>query len=413
MLLAAIAVLPLWPDSDTAFRGFTDITYAFRVQDPYDQVAAKSRFRPELEAYAGDVAMFVSLDAVYSSLIPSHTGIALKEAYVDYFGDRFDLRLGRQIVVWGKADGFSITDIVSPKDYGRFVGVEYEDTRLAVDGVRLRYLGNVFCLEGIWIPSFAPSLLPEDPANPLTASYPEEADFGSGIKPVNYTVVQADAPVAFLDSEAALRASVYLPLMDFSLSFFSGWDDEAAVRQTLVTNAGNYEITVEPEYYRIWMAGIDAAVPAGSVVLRTEAALIGDRRFTRDDPFEVPVKKSQLKALAGVDWNPGYGWSLTAQYAEDWVLDYDQHIAREERKPSATFSISKSLLRETLELSAAGSIGCRYGDGYASVGTDYALTDELHLSLGSEIYWGGKDGEGEYADYADLTCVWIRGRYSF
>ncbi|MBT7111399.1 MAG: hypothetical protein HN934_00005, partial [Candidatus Marinimicrobia bacterium] len=44
--------------------------------------------------------------------------LGLREAYMDVYFNTMDLRIGKQQIIWGKADGMFITDIVSPKDLG-------------------------------------------------------------------------------------------------------------------------------------------------------------------------------------------------------------------------------------------------------------------------------------------------------
>jgi len=44
----------------------------------------------------------------------------LRECYLDYYSDRLDIRIGKQQVVWGTADGVKILDIVNPIDYREF-----------------------------------------------------------------------------------------------------------------------------------------------------------------------------------------------------------------------------------------------------------------------------------------------------
>ena len=43
----------------------------------------------------------------------------LRELYLEYLGNSFDLRIGKQQVIWGKSDAVFITDLVSPKDLSR------------------------------------------------------------------------------------------------------------------------------------------------------------------------------------------------------------------------------------------------------------------------------------------------------
>src|SRR5690349_19426004 len=57
-----------------------------------------------------------------------------REAYLDFRWDFFGsnlLRLGKQQVVWGKADFFRLQDIVNPVDFGQHFFIEpFEDTRI-------------------------------------------------------------------------------------------------------------------------------------------------------------------------------------------------------------------------------------------------------------------------------------------
>ena len=58
----------------------------------------------------------------------------MREAYLDFRWDFLGsnlLRLGKQQVVWGKADFFRLQDIVNPVDFGQHFFIEpFEDTRI-------------------------------------------------------------------------------------------------------------------------------------------------------------------------------------------------------------------------------------------------------------------------------------------
>ena len=54
----------------------------------------------------------------------------LRECYLDILTDRLDLRLGKQQVVWGTADGVRILDIVNPLDYREWTLQNYIDSRI-------------------------------------------------------------------------------------------------------------------------------------------------------------------------------------------------------------------------------------------------------------------------------------------
>ena len=57
---------------------------------------------------------------------------ALREAYVDAEVDDFSLRLGKQQVVWGTADGMKLLDAINPTDYSEMAQNQMEDSRMPV-----------------------------------------------------------------------------------------------------------------------------------------------------------------------------------------------------------------------------------------------------------------------------------------
>jgi hypothetical protein len=54
----------------------------------------------------------------------------LRECYIDVLSDSLDLRMGKQQVVWGTADGVRILDIINPLDYREWTLKDYIDSRL-------------------------------------------------------------------------------------------------------------------------------------------------------------------------------------------------------------------------------------------------------------------------------------------
>ena len=125
-----------------------------------------------------------------------------------------------------------------------------------------------------------------------------------------------------------------------------------------------------------------------------------------------PLRKHQLLMLAGLDWNKS-GWTLSAQYFEDLILDHKDDIARPLHQGTISLNLSKTFLRETLKASVTGAIGVNYGDTFSTYSIDYAITDNLHIATGFDIYTKGKDGKGQFSQMKDLSTYWLRGRFSF
>ena len=318
----------------------------------------------------------------------------LKEAYFDWRGEKLALRVGRQISAWGKADDVQIVDILCPQDESSLYS-DYQDNRLGIDAVRLSYIGESTQTDFYWIPFFTPSTLPLAEGNPLN-----DVMFGSfDNAPGSYS--DFDRPDRDLSSsEYGARFSAYLPSFDFSLYGFYGWDDMPF-----------YTADMNGKYKRMAMVGADAAIPAGDFVFRLESAFFPQRYIQASEGGT--RQRNQIMALGGVDWTPAGGWTITAQYVADIVTGSDSPLDRHTYEHLATLSVEKPFLNETILLSGSFAMDLRYFSTNTELVMEYELTDSITLSMTGEFYFAGPDKDGEFGSYKDLSCIILKGKYSF
>ena len=79
------------------------------------------------------------------------TFVDLREAYVNAYLGPFDLRLGKQIIVWGRADALNPTNNLTPVDF-RIRSPLEDDIRLGNVGARAFLRLGAVRLEGVWMP---------------------------------------------------------------------------------------------------------------------------------------------------------------------------------------------------------------------------------------------------------------------
>ena len=420
--------------------------------------ASRSIARINGEVSAGSSYAVISAAAEYNYRNPARTGFRLNEAYYRYSGEIWDISVGRQVIVWGQADGFKLTDVLSARDSSEFIAFSGDDARLPSDSIRLRFFHDLFTFEAIAVPFFTPNKLPrfgfEDGAKnglyyiDTPNFYDTKTPLGS--IPIQYTKTESEKPKMFTDTEAAARFSFFLPGIDFSVSGFYGWDKNPRfvksgyAKKGLFNPAGTHHPLLNPyvpkelhtnlneEYYRIGMAGIDAAIPAGDVTIRLETAWVGGRYFepknllteksvndlkkqTPDDvtlEFNAPLKKHQLLMLAGIDWIKS-SWTLSAQYFEDLILNHKDDIERPMHKGFVSLNVSKTFLRDTLKLSASGVIDINYGSTSGTYSVSYAITDNINVALGGDVYTKGYDGKGDFAALHKISAIWVKGTFTW
>jgi hypothetical protein len=410
-----------------------------------DFLLGQTTFDGTIKSYLDEAMVYVSAQIVHDALGTQSTNgssafvaddgtfaLKLREAYIDWKGEMLALRIGRQVVSWGKADDIQITDVLNPRDETNVVAADYSESKLGVDAVRLSLLTDKTQVDAYWIPFFTPSILPLAKGNPLHSRiFPEEVD-GIGINyPEKYD--NFELPEKRLSkSELALRASSYTSVADLSLYGFYGWDDLPLIRYNpnIVFGDGedmpatSYTIDVTGEYKRMYMIGADAAIPAGDFVFRLEGAYFPKRHFQTDvnsqlfkyseDSRPASKRKNQVLGLAGLDWTPSGGWTITAQYVADGVIDHDSDLERKQFEHQATLSIEKSILNETLTIMASGALDLWDFSTASELELDYKLTDAITLSLIGDLYLEGPDGkEGLYGEYRDFSSVTFKGKMSF
>lgn len=404
-ILAVVLIMPTFLSqkvhgAEMLFRGFIDTYHAFQIKKPNDYISSRTRARIEAQFSHGNAAAFASCNAVYNHVVQDETGINLLEAYAEYAADWWDLRVGRQIIIWGQADGLTVTDIISPKDYSEFLARDFDDMRLPVEAVKAHFLSEYVTVEGIWVVIFKESVLP-------SAGNPWATGHESGL---NVDVNRIESPELRIgNSEAAAKISLFPPGFDLSFSFFYTWDDVPVMHNKTI-NGG--DLDVDLKYHRLMFAGLDFSVPLGECVLRGEGAYFHDKYIETVAEETDPLKRDLVKALVGLDWSPGDNWTISVQFLEAYILQYRKRMSEDEHSMTATLQVSKKLLRETLELSAMIYFGINDLDMFCRTYIDYALTDELHASIGVDGFTG-KDRKGQYSQYEDNSEIWAKIKYSF
>ena len=411
------------------------------VKENTEYGASRSIAKIKGEVSAGSSYAVVSAAAEYNYRNPARTGFRLNEAYYRYSGNIWDISVGRQVIAWGQADGFKLTDVLSARDSSEFTAFSSDDARLSSDSARLRFFHDFFTFEAVAVPFFTPNKLPrfgfEDGAKdaPYYIDTPDTFDTPFGSVPVKYTKTESAKPRMFTDTEAAARFSFFLPGIDFSVSGFYGWDKTpryvksgyAKLTSLVPFKLEQAFLTLNQEYYRIGMAGIDAAIPAGDVTIRLETAWVGGRYFEPKNQNPIPgvpsassipltfnpaLQKHQLLALAGIDWIKN-SWTLSTQYFEDLILDHKNDIERPMHKGFVSLNLSKTFLRDTLKLSASGAVDVNYGSTSSTYSAAYALTDNIQFSLGGDVYTKGYDGKGDFAALYKISAVWLKGTFTW
>ena len=176
----------------------------------------------------------------------------LEEYYAEFNFSNFDLKVGKQIFSWGKADGFNPTDNLNPRDY---IDLFVEEEKIGVPAVNLLYYWNDFTFDLVFIPTYTPTRLPL-----INSRH-------SFLDPETPTVVNGrELPADTLSSsQSGIRILRHISGWDLSVSYYDGYDD-----LTLATVEDDGSLT--PRYNRMKVIGGDFATTFAGLGVHGEAA---------------------------------------------------------------------------------------------------------------------------------------------
>jgi len=337
----------------------------------------------------------------------------LREIYADMYFKNFDLRIGKQQVVWGKADGVFITDIVSPLNLTEFLLPDFDEIRTGVTAAKLDYYIGNSTIELIAIPQFTPTTRPAP--NSIWYVQPEFP------APTTFDWSQSTINPSLENSEIFMKWSAITSKIDFDIMGGYTWDDNPTMHvqkhfavdtTTMPPTPYLSSLTITPEHHRLYVAGGSFSSEIKGVILRGEAAYYNGKYFQTEDMNAVDalVQKDYLNYVVGLDFSIG-SVKLSAQFIQKYILDYSTGMVDDEINNMATGLIRYDMMRETLHLELFSYIGITGEDALIRPKISYDFDDSFNILLGANIFVG--DRAGQFGQYQDNTMVYTKIKYNF
>ncbi|MDH5717752.1 MAG: hypothetical protein OEZ22_08950 [Spirochaetia bacterium] len=332
--------------------------------------------------------------------------LTLREAYVDMYFKNMDIRIGKQQIIWGKADGVFITDIVSPKDMREFLLPDFEEIRIGVTGVKSDLYWEDHTLQFIWLPVFSGTRPPE-----INSIWRPEASF-----PVMPVFHEDNEKVenSLKNSEAFAKYSLMTSQIDFELMGGYTWDDDPVMHVYKTINPVTKQITaldVYPEYHRLAAAGGSFTFTLGPFVLRGEGAYYSGKYFnsTASELKDSVIEKNYVNYMTGVDFTI---WDIknSTQFIQKIILDHTSDLNDDKFQNLATYLISRDFLNETLNIQFFVYYDIDNKSSLMRPKITYKYADGFDILLAANIFTGS---QGKFGQYNDNDMVYSKISYHF
>jgi len=374
-----------------------------------DFVIMQNTFNLNVES-RHDNSFFKVNPMIYHDYADSLT-FRLREAYMDLYFDNFDLRVGKHQVVWGKADGVFITDIVSPLDLFQFLLPEFDEIRIGVVGAKFDYYVGNNTFEIIWLPVFTPtqyadpnSVWSVKPTFPMTPTF-------------DYSNV--DVPASLENSELFLKYSALTTYIDFEIMGGYMWDDAPTMFSAISEPQDGFvppHLIITPEHKRLSLAGGSFSTTLGPLVLRGESAYYFGKYFNTTNPAlnKGVIQKDYLHYMIGTDFTL-FDINFSMQFIQKVIMDYEDVIKstplfNDEYSNLMTFLARYSMLNETLDLELFTYYDFEFDDALIRPRILYDFSDAINLQFGANIFTGT---EGLFGQYNKNDMIYTKIIYSF
>ena len=400
-LWLAVLSAPLAAQAEVALSGFlqhnTAVNTVTANPDGRHSKWLEERARLKLEATGGAWRLLAKGDFAYDHL--GRKGESeLREGYVDYTADHWDLRAGRQIVTWGLGDLVFVNDVFA-KDYeALFAGRPLEYLKRGVDAVKLGLYPGFASFELVAAPEFRASRVPDARRFHLFDPMP-----GLG----NRETVEPGR------GDVGLRIYRDIAGYDAALYLYRGFQSTPSMRPDSIT--APTKITLFHPELSVYGASVSGR--AGDGVLSLEGAYYDSRQDREGSDFAVP--NSQTRLLAGYQIQPVEDLSLSFQYYAEYMHDYAAFRAAlpagfpvEKRWSHAVTARATQLFRnQTLRLSVFVLRNTGNGDYFVNPELRYSFTDRVWGAVGANLF-GGKPS-GPFGQLSRDDNVYLQVRYNF
>jgi hypothetical protein len=314
--------------------------------------------------------------------------IRLREGYVNAYLGNFDVRVGQQIVVWGRADAINPTNNITPRNILIF-STDEDDRRRSHFLFRVHYNFNPFRLEGIYVPVYRSSVLP-------TFLFPLEDYVEIG---------EQDNPDASLSNGSfALKLDMTLSFFESSVSYFKGYMPLPGISLQSITTEGGLNVVVANKPYKMEVIGTDFASTVGSFGFRGEVAYRNPTEdYTLDENVYIP--NPDVQYVLGMDKSLG-DFSLILQYVGRYIIDftefketgfptdqlyiYNRMVAYQLNKQSHAVFLRPSLVlfHETVDMDLLAYYDMTTEESLIRFLLSYDISDGLMTRIGFEQYGG-------------------------
>jgi hypothetical protein len=411
----------------------------------------------KLDAYTWRDLAYAINDEDYTRdvLDEYESDVDIQDAYVHgKLGEHWDLKLGRQVAVWGFADNLRVLDVLNPLDNLEPGIADIEDLRRPVGMLRLNYFS------GPW--QYGIYAIPEQ-------RFSRNPPFGSDFYAItdangNAVKFREEKPDDFESSNYALSAKARFSGWDLTFNAARLWNDEPYLDPTAFdvnapgASSESFNDAAVLRHSRLNLFGFGLQMTRGSWIFKQEFAAL-DKLWLTDTgpvmvsgplpdlgglpvlgglplpvlPIPLPVagttvvipnavsEHAQYSLLLGLEYFGLASTSIGVEIAARYLDDFNDQLAASgylEKRTESSLRVTRDFINERLRATFIAILfdqDNRFlgkdGGALYRINGDYELGRNLQLSGGVVLYDGGN--QAPFNAFEDNDRLFTEIRWSF
>jgi len=319
----------------------------------------------------------------------------LRELYLDMYFDNLDIRIGKQIVVWGVLEGMRIVDEVNPMDFHELITPELLDYRIPLWTFKANYYAGKTGYEFIWIPDLV---------------FHQPAARGSEWE-LFQVLDTTTKPKSFEPefSEVGLKVTREMLDAEISLSYFYTWDDypttfRVVSLEDVQSAEPTQEIPIFPTYTRMHMFGSTLTKEIRGDILKAEFAYVKNKYFAIVDRYkdgfltdDGDVQRDHIRWGVGYDFSFA-GADISPAVSQTIILNYVSYILTSEFDTTFNLFVRKPIPKYSAVFSMLFIRLINFQETYVKPRVTFNLTDHFQVTLGADFFIGQRTSFGREAD---------------
>ncbi|MEX2463077.1 MAG: hypothetical protein WD513_02210 [Balneolaceae bacterium] len=393
-----------------SLKGFAQNYNALQTVSDNNLIAGRNRLNIELNySYRfGIIQSEIELRHLYRE--NQRFNFRLRQLFSDLYLSNTDIRFGYQRIIWGRADGSFVSDILSPFDLREFTLTDPVESRRGILALNvIRYFG-ANSLQLVLHPTQQLNVIPK----PDSRWFPAQSSLAEVF---NLNVDNEDWDKPFEDLNIAVNFRLR-SLNRFDLEFFlMHWRYPTPAFGYEIENknfTGPSDLNLTPTYSSSFMAGSGGYYQINDRTgILSEFLFISDRLFTNlpypkallDDALTDNLLALQLfqefenrddNYIIASPWLHGligfstelFGFNISSQAHIEWIVSDREQIISDRFYSYITLLASRSFFRDRLQIISLNRYNVSGNDYWLQLEGSYDLIDNLEFTVGTNLFGG-------------------------